>query len=87
MICQNIEWLAWPPPLLRTAVRMSSGTVLMLLQQILDALRLQLGMLLERGVQVGHVGLVMLAVMNLHRLLVDVRFERVESGTEEAGSE
>ena len=28
--CQNIEWLAWPPPLLRTAVRMSSGTVLML---------------------------------------------------------
>ena len=26
MIVQNIEWLAWPPPLLRTAVRMSSGT-------------------------------------------------------------
>ena len=45
MICQNIEWFAWPPPLLRTAVRMSSGTLLMPLEQILDALRLQLGML------------------------------------------
>ena len=29
MICQNIEWFACPPPLLRTAVRMSSGTLLM----------------------------------------------------------
>jgi ADP-ribosylglycohydrolase len=26
---QNSVWLAWPPPLLRTAVRMSSGTLLM----------------------------------------------------------
>src|SRR5471032_2094107 len=47
------------------------------LQQILDALRLQLGMLVERGVQIRHVGLVVLAVMNLHRRLVDVGFERV----------
>jgi hypothetical protein len=31
MICQNSEWLAWPPPLLRTAVRMSSGTAFRLL--------------------------------------------------------
>src|SRR5215212_11164569 len=30
MICQNIEWLEWPPPLLRTAVLMSSGTESML---------------------------------------------------------
>ncbi len=29
MICQNIEWLRCPPPLLRTAVRIASGTVLM----------------------------------------------------------
>ena len=29
MICQNIEWFAWPPPLFRTAVRMASGTALM----------------------------------------------------------
>ena len=26
---QNFEWFQWPPPLLRTAVRMPSGTVLM----------------------------------------------------------
>ena len=77
MICQNIEWFTWPPPLLRTAVRMSSGTRVDVAKQILDALRLQLGMLLERRVQVGDVRLVMLAVMNLHRLLVDVRFERI----------
>src|SRR5690349_20300621 len=27
MICQNMLWLACPPPLLRTAVRLSSGTL------------------------------------------------------------
>jgi hypothetical protein len=27
MIFQNMEWLMWPPPLLRTAVRMFSGTM------------------------------------------------------------
>src|SRR6266567_4259770 len=27
--CQNCEWFQCPPPLLRTAVRMSSGTLLM----------------------------------------------------------
>src|ERR1700722_9802893 len=26
-ICQNMEWLIWPPPLLRTAVLMASGTM------------------------------------------------------------
>src|ERR1700731_2202163 len=30
-ICQNMEWLMWPPPLLRTAVRMFSGTIVQLL--------------------------------------------------------
>src|SRR3954465_5418552 len=30
MISQNIVWFQWPPPLLRTAVRTDSGTVLML---------------------------------------------------------
>ena len=35
-------------------------------------------MFLERGVQVGDIGLVMLPVMNLHRLRVDVRLERGE---------
>jgi hypothetical protein len=46
--------------------------------QILDALALQLGRLLERGIQVGDVRLVMLSVMDLHRLRVDVRLERGE---------
>jgi hypothetical protein len=47
------------------------------LQQIVQTLRLELGMLLERGVQVGHVCVVVLAMMNLHRLPVDVGLERV----------
>src|SRR3989442_3251704 len=47
-------------------------------QQILNALRLQLGMLLEGGVQVGDVRLMMLAVMNLHRPRIDVRLECIE---------
>ena len=46
--------------------------------QILDALALQLGRLLEGGVQVGDVRLMMLPVMDLHRLRVDVRLERGE---------
>ena len=29
MISQNIEWLAWPPPLLMTFWRIDSGTLLM----------------------------------------------------------
>ena len=55
---------------------MSSGTLATPFTQIVEALVVQLGMLVERGVQIRHVGLVMLAVMNLHRLRVDVRFER-----------
>src|SRR5689334_3858584 len=31
MMVQNIEWLMWPPPLLRTAVLMLSGTMAQLL--------------------------------------------------------
>jgi hypothetical protein len=47
-------------------------------QEVFDALGLKLGIFLERRVQIGHVCLVMLSVMNLHRLGVDVRFERIE---------
>jgi hypothetical protein len=47
-------------------------------QQIVEALRVQLGMLVERRVQIGDIRLVMLPVMDLHRLRVDVRFERSE---------
>ena len=78
MSFQNIVWFTWPPPLLRTAVRMSSGTVRERADQLLGALALQLRVLLERGVQVVHVGLMMLAVVDLHRLRVDVRLERGE---------
>ena len=35
MICQNMVWLAWPPPLLRTAVRIVSGTLAELAEQVL----------------------------------------------------
>jgi hypothetical protein len=30
MISQNNEWFAWPPPLFRTAARLSSGMMSML---------------------------------------------------------
>ena len=53
------------------------GNAVDALQQILDALRLELGVLLQRRVEIGHVRVVVLAVVNLHRLLVDVRFERI----------
>ena len=79
MISQNIVWFAWPPPLLRTGRADVFGHRVDACEQFLDRLRMQLGMLVERGVQVGHVRLVVLAVMNLHRPRVDVRFERVES--------
>ena len=46
-------------------------------QQVFDALGLELWMFLERRVQIRNVRVVMLPVMNLHRLLVDVRLERV----------
>ena len=36
MICQNIVWLTWPPPLLRTAVRIFSGHLVEVAHQILD---------------------------------------------------
>ena len=45
--------------------------------EILHRLALKRGVLLQRGVQVVHVRRVMLAVMDLHRHLVDVRLERI----------
>ena len=77
MICQNIEWFAWPPPLFRTAVRMAFGHGVDVFQQVFDALGLQFGRLLQRGIQIGDVRVVMLPVVDFHRLLVDVRLERV----------
>ena len=34
-------------------------------------------MFVDRRVEIGYVGLVVLPVVNLHRLLVDVGFERI----------
>ncbi len=48
-------------------------------QKILDALRLQIRILLERGIQVRHICLVMLPVMDLHGLRIDMRLERIEA--------
>jgi len=45
-------------------------------EQRLEALLVQRGMLVERRVQVVHIGLMMLAVVDLHGLGVDVRLER-----------
>jgi len=47
-------------------------------QQVLDGLRRELRVLLQRSVGVGHVGRVVLVVMDLHRFRIDVRLERVE---------
>ena len=77
MSSQNIVWLTWPPPLFRTAVRISSGTLLMPRTRSSTLLLLKVGRLLERRVQVVHIRRVMLVVMDPHRLLVDVRLEGV----------
>ena len=80
MICQNMVWLTWPPPLLRTTVRTSSGTAGQILQQIFGGfLEPKLGVLLDRAVQVGHVRLVVLVVMQLHRRFVDVAAQEPHS--------
>jgi len=47
-------------------------------QQIVQRLLVQLGVLVERGIEVVDVRLVMFSVVDLHRLGVDVGFERRE---------
>ena len=76
MIVQKSEWLAWPPPLLRTAARLSSGIVVEQRQDALERLAVPFGPL-QRLVQVVDVGLVMFPVVDLHRPGVDRRLERV----------
>ena len=67
-----------PPPLLRTAVRIFSGTIAQLLASSSSMLLFgQIGSRLQRLVQVGDVSVVVLAVMDLHRHFVDVRLERI----------
>jgi len=71
MIVQKSEWLACPPALLRTPVRMASG------DDRLDRPVCPL-VALEGLVRVVHVGLVVLVVVDLHRPRVDVGLQRAE---------
>ena len=75
MICQKSEWFAWPPALLRTAVRIVLRHDLDLREHALDGAVGPLGAV-ERLVRVVDVGLVVLAVVDLHRPRVDVRLQR-----------
>src|SRR5579863_5133813 len=45
MMFQNMVWLEWPPPLLRTTLRMSSGTALRSLMRSSTDLAARLGWL------------------------------------------
>ncbi len=53
------------------------GDAAQVADQILDRLAGEIGMPLERAVELGDVGRVVLVVVDPHRLLVDVRLERV----------
>ena len=53
------------------------GNLLQVLQQGLDRLALELLVGGERGVELVHVGLMMLVVVDAHGLLIDVRLKRV----------
>ena len=75
MICQKSEWLAWPPPLFRTAVRIPSGNTFRSAIKCLDRLALMIGMVLERGVQIVDIRRMMLAVVDFHGLGIDVRLQ------------
>ena len=76
-IFQNMEWFAWPPPLLRTAPRMSRRHRVEVADEVLDGLAFEVRLAGDGLVDVGHVGGVMFVVVDLHRLRINVRFERV----------
>jgi len=75
MIVQNMEWFTWPPPLLRTTVRTSSGTLFQIAEQVFGRVLAEVGVLLDGAVQIGDVGLVVLVVVQMHGFGVDVRFQ------------
>jgi hypothetical protein len=45
-------------------------------KQIVETLAVEVGVLVQRRVEIRHIRLMMLAVVNLHRLRIDVRLER-----------
>src|ERR1700732_2308490 len=63
---QNSEWFQWPPPLLRTAARIFSGTLSRVFRMCFQGL-----------VEIGDVGAMMLVVMDFHRSSVNIRFKCV----------
>ena len=77
MSFQKKEWFQCPPPLLRTASADRFRHRADALAKIVDALRREVGVVLQRVVEVRDVGVVMLAVMDFHRLRIDVRLEGV----------
>ena len=76
MISQKSEWFAWPAGVVANGRLDVLGQDLEVRQHVLDRPVLPLGAR-ERLVGVVDVGLVVLVVMEPHRLLVDVRLERV----------
>ena len=76
MISQKREWLACPPALLRTGPWISDGSWSSDGQDLLDGPVLPLGAG-QRGVRLVDIGLVVLAVVDLHRRRVDVGLQRV----------
>jgi len=76
MIFQKKEWLAWPPPLLRTTVRISSGSF-KITDQVLNRFFLQIGFAFDGVIEVSDVSLMMFGVMDFHRLRIDVRLQSI----------
>ena len=74
MICQNMVWLAWPPPLLRTERADALGQRVRAWPAARAAASAARSPRLRgRGVEIVDVGRVVPAVVDLHRLGVDMR--------------
>ena len=73
---QNMVWLEWPPPLLRTTVANVFGDRVQVADEVIHRFGGQFRVLGQRGIDVGDVGLVMLVVVQLHGLRIDERLER-----------
>jgi hypothetical protein len=68
-IRQNIEWFECPPPLSLTAVRISSGTDPMFTSNS-STLPGSASGCFSSGREIGHIGVVVLLVMEVHGLFV-----------------
>ena len=75
MICQKKLWLEWPPALLRTGRADVLGQRVEVAEHLVHVGVRPFGAL-ERRIRLVDVGLVVLVVVDAHRLLVDVGLER-----------